>query len=116
MPPAPSKPLLGRLLGTTAVVVLGTLLSATYLQTCLSSKQLSSNFMSPAALLTLVKTIPQSAAAMSNPDIDFLNLPFLITLVPCTIFAIAAWLGGAIWLVAWRGMPWGDALARWGWY
>lgn len=114
MPPAPSSPAPGRLLGTVVIFILGTLLTATFFQTCLSSRQLASSFVSPATWGQIVLEGGKAPAGMIAPD--FVNLPFSVTLLPIAIVAVLTWVAGAIWLTLRRGLPFTESLIQWGWY
>ena len=114
MSTAPSQPILGRLLGTAILVAVGTLLTATFFQTCLSSRQLASNFVSPTTWSALKSANTVSSTGDSDPD--FVNLTLMQTCWPCVLIASLCWFGGACWLVLRRGLSWGEALIRWGWH
>jgi uncharacterized membrane protein len=95
-------------------VALGTLLTATYFQTCLSSRLLASNFISPTSWHALSAFSLSTATVRSDPN--FVNLPFTFMLIPCCIVTVLAWTAGTIWLVIYRGTGLIDAAIIWGWY
>jgi uncharacterized membrane protein len=103
-----------RLLGATAVVVLGSLLAGSFFQTCLSERELATAFMHEQTWLTLITKGHPSV----NPGIvpETANVSFASVYVPIIVVTLAIWLGGATWLAWRRGMNWIDALISWGWY
>ena len=114
MSSAPTQPLSSRLLGTAVVVALGTLLTATYFQTCFSSRQLGANFVSPSTWYALTRSATSTTSVPQDPH--FVSLPMSFTLVPCAIVSMVAWLAGSAGLVILRRMNWREAVVRWGWY
>ena len=103
--------LTGRLLGTMIVVVLGVLLSSSFWQTCLSSRPLSSNFISPPTWMGLA-----TSGRPASPPADSIELPFSATMIPCLAAAIATWISGALGLMWCRRFSMTEALIRWGWF
>ena len=96
------------------IVILGTFLATTFFQTCFSSRQLASNFVSPATWHGLASGTASKANVAS--DSQFIDLGFAYTLVPCATVSVLTWLGGAIWLSLSRRMTWTEAVIQWGWY
>lgn len=113
MSPVPPARSLTHVIVATAVVAVGTLLASAFLQTCLSSKSLSGNFISPTTVLRLSQ--PASTTG-GGADPNALNIPFSVTFVPSLVVGLITWLSGAVILARRRGWPWGDALVCWGWY
>ncbi len=114
MSPLQSNPFAARLTGATAVIVLGAFLAGTYGQTCLSSRQLASNYISPTSWLAFTSGSSSRSTVTANSDI--VELPFSRTFVPCLIGSLATWLAGAVWLHWRRRLAWTEALVQWGWY
>lgn len=101
-----------RIVGTLVVVLLGSLLASSFFQTCLSSKRLSANFISPTTWLAITK--PAVDPSMGMPET--VPVPFWRIAVPSGIVSLMAWLAGAALLVFRKKMNWLDALVAWGWY
>lgn len=101
----------GRFLGTFAVILLGIFLSSSYWQTCLSSRVLSSNFISQPTWLALA-----TPGQLNSPQIDSIELPFWLTLVPCVIAIVGSWIFGSVLLVIRRKAVPLEAFIHWGWY
>ncbi len=114
MSPTTANNSTARLLGATATVVLGALLAATYFQTCLTSRLLASNFISPTTWFAWGHTSQKSGLLTGH--LDSVNVLFLSTFLPCLCASFVTWFGGAGWLVWRQGMSWREALICWGWY
>jgi uncharacterized membrane protein len=114
MTPVTSNSISSRVLGTLALVAVGTLSASTCIQTWLSSRELASNFISHSTWFTLANSLPQSR--MVNAEQNLINIPLWVILVPCGIVGAITWLAGAIWLVLRRKWTWSEAVIQWGWY
>ncbi|WP_397569531.1 DUF2079 domain-containing protein [Schlesneria sp. T3-172] len=116
MSPSARSPIISRLLGTLAVVLAGTFLAATCFQTVLGSRQLASNFISPATWSALTATHPSAMGSGTVvPERALVDISIGFTLVPCAVVSLVTWLGGSVWLTR-RGWSWNEALITWGWY
>lgn len=114
MSPAPSSPSFGRLLASAVIVVLGTLLTATFFQTCLSTRQLAASFISPSTWLQIASNV--SLGHGVGNDLNYVEVPLSATLLPVAVTAVLTWVGGAIWLRARLRWSMTEALIQWGWY
>lgn len=114
MPPVPSNRSFASCLAAAVVSVLGLLLVAAFFQTCLSSRQLATNFVSRSTWVWLAQS--STISTPSRPVQNLITVPFLRTLIPSAIVALTALIAGAGWLVWRREMKWIDALVRWGLY
>ncbi len=93
------------------MILLGVFLCSGYWQTCLSSRLLSSNFISLPTWMSLA-----SSSRSTAPQVDSIELPFWFTLVPCVAVAVGSWICGSVWLIIRRHDAPLDAFIRWGWY
>ncbi len=114
MSSTPSQSVLGRLAGTAVLVALGTLLTATYFQTALSSRQLALNFVSPQTWFAIAQRSPAPLAGQTVPE--FVNHPYTFSLIPCAVVAVLTWLCGGFALAQRLGLNWTEGLIRWGWW
>ena len=114
MSPPPKNQLIIRLFGTALIVGLGSLLTATFLQTCLSFKSISANFISPSSWYRLVSLFVSVASI--DPTSEQIPIPLWAPLIVSSIFAVLSWIGGAIFLTIRRRSPLGESLIIWGWY
>ena len=98
-----------RLVSSTVVVLLGTLLATSGIQTWLSSRSLATNFVSPTAWRQLVR-LP--AGAVPNADQGEVSFGSLVLVLG--VVSIVTWLVGAYWLARRRGSSYSESLATWG--
>lgn len=96
------------------MILVGSLLAGAYCQTCLSSRLLSSGFMSVSSWITLTRAgqIPQVNLA----ELKSVEIPYSLTAIPCLGGSIVVWLAGAFWIAWRRQIPWSESLVLWGWY
>ena len=98
-----------QLVSSAVVVLLGTLLATSGVQTWLSSRSLATNFVSPATWRQLVR-LP--VGAMPNADqgeVSFVSIALILGVV-----SLVTWLVGAYWLALRRGSSYPESLATWG--
>ena len=98
-----------RLGGSAVVVLLGTLLATSGVQTWLSSRSLATNFVSPSTWRQLVR-LP--VGAMPNADQGEVSFGSIVLVLGAV--SIVTWLVGAYWLARRRGLSFLESLATWG--
>ncbi|MEK6262152.1 MAG: hypothetical protein AABP62_26440, partial [Planctomycetota bacterium] len=98
-----------RLLGATGAVVLGVLLASSGLQTWLSSRSLSANFISPPTWQRLVRVPPGVAGHIETGDVPFGSIALMLGAA-----SLVTWLLGAAWIARRTRSKFGASLATWG--
>ena len=98
-----------RLLSSAVVVLFGTLLATSGLQTWLSSRSLATNFVSPSTWRLLVRQPVGSLGSAEQAEITFSAIAFVLGSV-----SVVTWLVGAWWLARRRSSSFLDALVTWG--
>ena len=98
-----------RLVSSAVVVLLGTLLASSGVQTWLSSRSLATNFVSPTAWRHLVR-LP--VGAMPNADQGEVSFGSIVLVLGAV--SVVTWLAGAYWIARQRGSSYSESLATWG--
>ena len=98
-----------RLLGAVCVVTLGVLLASSGLQTWLTSRSLSANFISPPTWQRLVRVQPGATI-----DIEAGEIPFGSIALVLGASSLVTWLLGAAWFARRTRTTFVTALAAWG--
>ncbi len=98
-----------RLLSSAVVVLLGTMLASSCLQTWLSSRSLATNFVSPTTWRQLVRLPAGAIPSADQGDVSFGSIAFVLSAVSLT-----TWLVGAYWISRRRGSSYLESLATWG--
>ncbi len=98
-----------RLLCSAVVVLLGTMLASSCLQTWLLSRNLATNFVSPAAWRQLVRLPAGAIPSVDQGDVSFGSIALVLSAV-----SLLTWLVGAYCIARRRGSSYGESLATWG--
>lgn len=102
-----------RVLGTALIVGLGSLLTAIFFQTCLSSSSISGNFCSPSTWYRFVSQF--HPAGTVDPRSEQVPVPLSAVLVLSAAVSVLSWLGGSAFVSLRRRTSFPEALITWGW-
>ena len=89
------------------LLLLGSLLAASCIQTWSSSQALASNFLSPSTWHSLVRNIPRETP-------EQVLIPFTAVFAAVLVIQFFLWTGGAVWISRRRGYGTAQAFVRWG--
>ena len=95
--------------GAVGLLIVGSFLSASCLQTWLTSRVLATNFVSPSTWLDWVGARPAGTGLPDEAPVAFSSVATVVAGL-----MLATWVGGSIWVTLRSGRPLPSALAHWG--